>query len=232
MTVSASTAVGIRRRLGQVVSVLILQAALLFVAAGTARWLGAWLFLAITVGFLLVNGTLLLRRSPETIAERGRPANMATWDIWISGAWAVVSYLLLPIAAGLDIRAHAGQTLGLAWNVTAAVVLLAALSFAGWAMAVNTYFSTVVRIQRERGHTVCSTGPYGWVRHPGYVAFIAQTLATPLTLGSRWALIPACVAVALMIARTALEDRVLRAGLAGYEQYTQRVRHRLVPGVW
>lgn len=232
MTAPSSTAAGIRRRLGQVVSVLILQAALLFLAAGTARWLGAWLFLALTVGFLLVNGTLLLRRSPETVAERGRPATMATWDLWVSGAWAVVSYVLLPIGAGLDIRAHGGQTLGLAWNVTAALALLAAFTLAGWAMAVNTYFSTVVRIQSERGHSVCSTGPYRWVRHPGYVAFIAQTLATPLTLGSRWALGPACVAVALMITRTALEDRVLRTGLAGYEQYTQRVRYRLVPGIW
>jgi protein-S-isoprenylcysteine O-methyltransferase Ste14 len=232
MTISASTAAGIRRRLGQVVAVLILQAALLFLTAGTARWFGAWLFLAVTFGVLVINGAILLRRSPETIAERGRPSGMATWDLWISGAWALVFYVLLPIAAGLDIRAHAGQPLGLTWNVVAAIALLAGLSFAGWAMAVNAYFSTVVRIQSERGHTVCTAGPYRWMRHPGYVGFIAQTLATPLTLGSQWAVAPAMLAVALMVVRTAFEDRVLRAGLTGYEEYTQRVRYRLVPGLW
>ena len=99
-------------------------------------------------------------------------------------------------------------------------------------MIANAYFSTAVRIQTDRGHTVCRTGPYRYVRHPGYLGFILQSIAVPILLGSLWALVPGIVAAALMVVRTALEDRTLQAELLGYQQYSREVRYRLIPGIW
>ena len=111
-------------------------------------------------------------------------------------------------------------------------MVAAGLALSGWAMIVNAYFSTVVRIQRERGHTVCRTGPYRFVRHPGYVGFMLQSLGIPLLLGSWWALLPGFAAIAVMIIRTAFEDRMLQAELPGYQEYVRDVHYRLLPGIW
>jgi protein-S-isoprenylcysteine O-methyltransferase Ste14 len=109
---------------------------------------------------------------------------------------------------------------------------MAGMLLVSWAMASNKFFSTTVRIQDDRGQTVTSSGPYRLVRHPGYVGFLVSNLATPLLLGSLWALIPAVVLEALVVVRTALEDRTLQAELGGYRDYARRVRYRLLPGVW
>jgi protein-S-isoprenylcysteine O-methyltransferase Ste14 len=101
-----------------------------------------------------------------------------------------------------------------------------------WAMATNQFFSGVVRIQEERGHVVVSHGPYALVRHPGYVGVILAMVGAPLMLGSVWALIPAAATVGVIVIRTAHEDLTLTRDLAGYETYAQRVRYRLLPGIW
>ena len=103
---------------------------------------------------------------------------------------------------------------------------------AHWAMLANPFFEKTVRIQEERGHHVATGGPYRFVRHPGYVAFILMGFALPLGVGSAWALVPAGLNAALIVARTALEDRTLRRELPGYAEYAQRTRYRLLPGVW
>ena len=99
-------------------------------------------------------------------------------------------------------------------------------------MTANRFFSTMVRIQEERGHVVASSGPYRYVRHPGYVGYITAAFATALALGSLWALVPAGLGMCAFVVRTALEDKTLQKELAGYKEYTQRVRYRLLPGVW
>ncbi len=99
-------------------------------------------------------------------------------------------------------------------------------------MLSNPFFSTVVRIQKERGHAVTSRGPYGFVRHPGYAGMIVFTVAMPLILNSLWALAPAFFTVAATALRTALEDRMLQRELDGYADYSARVRYRLIPGLW
>ena len=113
-------------------------------------------------------------------------------------------------------------------------LLVVALGYAlwGWAMASNRYFSGLVRIQKERGHTVSTAGPYRLVRHPGYAGLILWTLATPLALGTLWAFVPAGLTVVAIVVRTALEDSTLRKELAGYDNYARQVRYRLLPGVW
>jgi protein-S-isoprenylcysteine O-methyltransferase Ste14 len=101
-----------------------------------------------------------------------------------------------------------------------------------WARKANNYFSTVVRIQTERGHKVCDSGPYKYVRHPGYLGSLLCSAATPAILGSIWAVIPAYLTIVLIIIRTILEDRTLEKELQGYSGYMKRVRFRLVPYVW
>lgn len=101
-----------------------------------------------------------------------------------------------------------------------------------WAMSVNGFYARVVRIQRDRGQEVCSSGPYRFVRHPGYVGGIVFSLALPFELGSLWAVVPALFVVLGFVARTALEDRTLRTELAGYPEYASRVRFKLLPAVW
>jgi protein-S-isoprenylcysteine O-methyltransferase Ste14 len=107
-----------------------------------------------------------------------------------------------------------------------------AAALIAWAMRTNRFFSAVVRIQRDRGHSVVREGPYGFVRHPAYTGMAAFTLATPLILNSRWARAPAAATAAAMVLRTALEDRTLRNELDGYEDYARTVRSRLVPWIW
>ena len=101
-----------------------------------------------------------------------------------------------------------------------------------WAMRENAFLSDVVRIQEDRGHTVCTTGPYRYVRHPMYVGVILIMICFPFSLGSLYTLIPAFIIVILFFIRTALEDKTLLEELPGYKEYAQRVRHRLIPGIW
>jgi protein-S-isoprenylcysteine O-methyltransferase Ste14 len=225
-------AAGIAARVGTIAFFVVLQAVVLFLAAGRLDWTWAWVYLGICLLSIAINGMFLLRTSPETIAERGRPQATQNWDKVIGGLWALVLYLILPLVAGLDARYGWTGELSAVWNLAGAVVLAAGLELGGWAMIANAYFSTAVRIQSDRGQTVCSSGPYRFVRHPGYVGFILQSLGTPLLLGSWWALLPGLTAVALIVIRTILEDRLLQAELAGYPEYTRQVRYRLVPGVW
>jgi protein-S-isoprenylcysteine O-methyltransferase Ste14 len=130
-----------------------------------------------------------------------------------------------------------GWTSGL-WPVPVALqiagLVIAVLAYAltTWAMTVNAYFSKIVRIQDERGHSVATDGPYQVVRHPGYLGTLAFELGTSIMLGSLWALVLSIVSVVLFIVRTALEDRMLQDELAGYAEYAKQVRYRLIPGVW
>ncbi len=227
-----NVAAGILKRIGTVAIFFVLIAVILFLAAGRLNWTWAWVYLGICLVSVLINGTIMLRTSPETIAERGRPQETKDWDKVVGGLWALAIYFALPLVAGLDVRFGWARELSAAWHIAGAVVLAVGLGLSAWAMIANAYFSTAVRIQSDRGQTVCRTGPYRFVRHPGYVGFILQSLCVPFLLGSLWALIPGITAAALMIIRTSFEDRMLQAELPGYRDFVQEVRYRLVPGIW
>ena len=228
----SDVAAGILKRVWTVAIFFVLIAAILFLAAGRLNWMWAWVYLGVCLVSVLINASIMLRTSPETIAERGRPQETKDWDKVVGGLWAVAIYFALPLVAGLDVRLGWTRDLGVAWHVAGVVALAVGLGASAWAMMANAYFSTAVRIQSDRGHTVCSTGPYRFVRHPGYVGFILQSISVPFLLGSWWALIPGITATVLMIIRTSLEDRTLQAELPGYQDYVHQVRYRLVPGVW
>ena len=223
---------GIRRRFIQLFLFLLAQAVILLLGAGQLFWLWAWVYLGICVASMTLNGFVLLRSSPETIAERGQARFTYKWDKIVSVLYGLFQFLLVPFVAGLDMRFSWTGELETTWHIVGAIVLVAAFAFSGWAVIVNAYFSSAVRLQTDRGHTVCRSGPYRFVRHPGYVGFIMQALSTPIVLGSVWGLFPGIAAGLTLIIRTSLEDSTLRRELPGYEDYARDVRFRLLPGVW
>jgi protein-S-isoprenylcysteine O-methyltransferase Ste14 len=150
-----------------------------------------------------------------------------------------IRFLALPfivahlVVAGLDVgRFGWSGPIPLAVQATALAGYAACMGLSLWAMAANRFFSPVVRIQDERGHHVVTSGPYGYLRHPGYTGLIVGSICGGVALGSWWSLVPLAPLVGMFLWRTAMEDRFLHEGLEGYVGYAQRVRYRLVPGLW
>lgn len=224
----------IRKRLFQIGFLVVFQALLLFAAAGTLKWMAAWAYLILYVAYIGMNGLILFPRkdSREMIEERSQiKEGSKNWDKVIGGITALFGPAIL-VVAGLDERFD--WTSGMyPWaQITASVVLALSYALFGWAMVSNKFFSTVVRIQKDRGHTVQSGGPYAYVRHPGYASLLVSYLSIPLMLGSVWAYLPVLFLILNLIVRTALEDRTLQNELEGYKEYAGRVQNRLIPGVW
>ena len=223
---------GILARAAQIAIVLLIQAAILFLGSGRFNWIWAWIFLGIYLASIAVNSLFMLRDNLETVAERGHAQFSRDWDRLLGGLWALMQFLAIPLVAALNLRFSWTADPSLLWHVAGGVLFAAGLALFGWAMITNAYFSTAVRIQTDRGQTVCRTGPYRFVRHPGYAGTLLQSVGMPLLLGSWWALIPGVLAGAFMTARAALEDRTLQAELPGYADFAREVTYRLVPGLW
>lgn len=222
----------IRKALIRFVLRIFVPALLLFLAAGRWDWIGAWIYLGVLAVCVSFNLSVLLPNNPEVLEERMQhEKGLRTWDKALAAATSVFWVAVLVIA-GLDQRWQWSPAMALWLSLGAVLVFVLGDLLFLWAMAVNKFFSKFVRIQKERGHQVVTTGPYRYVRHPGYVGWMMMNLAPPVILGSWWALIPAALAVCGMIVRTALEDRTLLKELEGYQEYAQRVRYKLLPGVW
>jgi protein-S-isoprenylcysteine O-methyltransferase Ste14 len=216
----------VRKRMIQVVIQTALFVAIVCGSAGTVRWIWPWAYLGTGAIILAVN-TLVLPR--ELIAERGSPReNVKTWDKVIAGI-SIVPVLGIMVVSGLDKRWAWSPELSVPVHLAGLAAMVLGQALFTWAMVSNKFFSTCVRIQMDRDHIVANGGPYRWVRHPGYVGY---SLATSLIFGSLWGLVPAGITLLLMVVRTALEDRTLQQELDGYQEYAQRVRYRLLPGVW
>ena len=200
-----------------------------------ARRLDLWPGFAYA-GFILAGGLaavgLMRTASPELLKERSSlHAGTKKWDIPLVFWIALGGPLSTCLVAGLDARFHGVRAAD--WTVCAGFFLgLAGVGIMLAAMGANRFFSTVVRIQTDRGHAVVHTGPYAVVRHPGYVGMLLTTIGTPFILASTWAWIPCAVSIAVLLVRTALEDATLRRELPGYEEFTKLTRSRLIPVIW
>jgi len=220
----------------------------------TSRAFAHWFVFAVAVGALVVGPAPRVERAalaawvaavtlppliavfgmdPALVSERLNPGPGARERLWVAFL-VVVPLVVSHVWIGrLDAgRYHWSPPMPPALRVTGVLVLAAGNALAHWAMAVNRFFSSVVRIQRDRGQHVVSEGPYGLVRHPGYAGVVLMLLGSPLALGSWWSMVPNVALGALLIHRTRLEERVLLAELDGYGAYAARVRARLLPGVW
>jgi protein-S-isoprenylcysteine O-methyltransferase Ste14 len=213
---------------------LAITGALLFVSAGTLDWPQAWVFLA-ELGILgLLSGYFIARSDPDLLRERLRSPvqkDQKPWDkLLLMGMFAL--WMGQYVVAGLDAKRFATSQMPLWINVLGALGVAMGLYAFHAVLRANTFAAPVVKIQAERKHHVISTGPYALVRHPMYAGSIPMVIGTPLLLGSWYALLCGAGILAILAVRAVLEEETLRAELQGYEAYAQRVRYRLIPGVW
>ena len=218
----------------QLFIVTILLPFLPLIISGKWDWWEAWVCALVYIGGFVISRALVRQRHPDLIAERAKILDHADAKAWdkILAPVAALGFALILLAAGL--QARLGDLVSIAgWlKALALALMLGGYALGTWAMLANRFFSGVVRIQTERGHTVVSGGPYRWLRHPGYAGALLTYLATPFWLASTWALAAALLTAVALVVRTALEDRTLQAELPGYAEYARRTRYRLLPGVW
>jgi protein-S-isoprenylcysteine O-methyltransferase Ste14 len=221
--------------IGKHIGMVIFVCGPLFVGAGTLNWDWAWAFTFVTLAGWTILSLVLARVNPELLNRRGQRmktlAGTKRWDWVIMSVYAVL-LIVTPLIAGLDYR-HTWST-PTPEGVRFVGIAVLAVSFVPltWAMAVNRFFEGTVRIQTNRGHQVVASGPYRYIRHPGYVGVVLQFIAVPLALGTAAAWIPALLGTLLYVCRTGLEDRTLRAELPGYADFARHTRYRLIPGIW
>ena len=214
---------------------LIIYLPVFFLTADDWKWGWGWVFYISLTVFLAAHPLLLIPINPQLLAERERGTQTADtkhWDRILTMIGGGIFPFGSQLLGALDHRFSWTVSLPVNIHILGAAVTIIGYAIFLWAMVSNAFFTEGVRIQTERGHTVCESGPYRFVRHPGYVGSILSILGIPLILGSLWALIPAVAGGAAFFVRTALEDRILLLELKGYAAYAARVRYRLIPGLF
>jgi len=219
----------------RLVVVYLLIPLILLICGGDLGWRQAWIYslLILTTG---IGGRIWAElQNPGLTAERQNIENIQNakaWDKVLAPLMAVSVCYPMVIVAGLDHRYNWSPEFPLWLSVIGFILIAFGYAFAAWAVVENRFFSSVVRIQTDRGHVVCDTGPYRFIRHPGYAGNILPLFGIVLALGSAWTLIPAVFALIITVIRTVLEDQTLQEELLGYRDYARRVRYRLIPGIY
>jgi protein-S-isoprenylcysteine O-methyltransferase Ste14 len=224
----------IGRLIWQTLAWLACMGVLLFVPAGTLRWPAAWIFLAEMGAFGLAGGLWLARHDPDLLRERLSPLVQRDQ---VASDRVLTAALVLFFAAWLVLMALDARHFGLwhfpLWLRAFGAVLIALSMYAGLlTFRENSFAAPVVKVQRERGQRVITTGLYRFVRHPMYTGALLLFVGTPLLLCSVWGLVAVPIMIVLLGIRIVIEERTLRASLDGYVQYMERVRYRLIPFVW
>lgn len=205
---------------------------IIFISAGHLDYWQGDIYVIIGLIMLLLNYTVL-RIDPELMEERSKPGeNTKKWDKLILGL-SLLMTIIMYIVAGLDSgRYH--LSIDFPWSLYLIGIILTILGQLLFLIAQkqNKFFSSTVRIQKERSHTVCQTGLYKFVRHPAYMGSIIQLIGFPLLFGSLWSIIPISISIIITIVRTYLEDKTLRNELKGYIEYSGKTRFRLFPYIW
>lgn len=197
-------------------------------------WWEAWVYGFINVLGFAISRAMAAKRNPDLISERAqfmKHENVFNWDK-ILAPLVVLGGGLIPLVVGLDELLNWSPAFSILIKIIALAIILTGYIWGSYALIQNRFFSGMVRIQSDRGHQVITSGPYRWMRHPGYAGAILTYLATPLFLDSGWAFVPAVFLVIVLVIRTSLEDKVLQVELEGYSEYADKVRYRLFPGVW
>jgi protein-S-isoprenylcysteine O-methyltransferase Ste14 len=199
--------------------------------AGKISWPMAWIVLGI---YFVSKIAGLVFIDPDLIRERADPGpDVDRGDKVIATLGYLGLYPSTLLVAGLDaIRFGPAVLIPQSIQMIGLLIFAFGYGFASWAALSNPFFTTFVRIQNDRDHSVISSGAYALIRHPGYAGVLLAHLALPFALGSIWALLPAALGTILFIVRTAREDQTLQDQLVGYSEYQTRVRWRLLPGVW
>jgi protein-S-isoprenylcysteine O-methyltransferase Ste14 len=202
--------------------------------SGNWLWWEAWVYAILCILGFVVSRVLAGRRHPGLLSERARfmrHADALPWDKVLAPLLSLGGGFM-PLVAGLDARFSWSPAFILPVKLAALAVILAGYALASNALIENRYFSGVVRIQADRDHHVVSSGPYRWMRQPGYAGALLTYLGTPVFLDAVTAFLPTAILLILLVIRTYLEDTTLQERLAGYGEYTREVPYRLLPGVW
>lgn len=197
-------------------------------------WWEAWVYAGISIMGFAISRILAARRHPDILAERAKflqHEDAKPFDKILSPLVGLGGGII-PIIAGLDELFQWSPGFSLTIKIMSLIIILAGYTLASYALIENRFFSGMVRIQTDRNHEVVSGGPYRWVRHPGYAGSLITYPFIPLLLDSEWTLIPAVLLVIILVIRTYMEDNTLQQELPGYADYAQKVRYRLIPGVW
>lgn len=204
---------------------------LLMISAGTIYWINGWVYFVLIVLYEVVYVLFLLKINPGLLNERGNIIKEGTkrFDKIFAVLYIPLAFLVL-IISGLDAVRYGWTTMTSWINILGVILFIMVWPLSLWALSVNSYFSFTVRIQKD--HKVCQTGPYKYIRHPGYAAGIVSILASPFILGSWWGITPSALIAVMLVIRTTLEDRTLQKELDGYKDYTKTTPYRLIPYVW
>ena len=224
----------VRNWIKLIITYLLMPLVLLIIGWDLAWWQG-WLSSLLSVVIGIGSRVFAEKRHPGLMAERGKfgkDQNVKRWDKVLAPLMAISLSFPLFIVAGLDHHFGWSPEFPIWLNILGLLLIIIGYTFASWAIIENRFFSSVTRIQKERGHTVCDSGPYRVVRHPGYAGNVLALPGIVMALGSVWTIIPVIVALIIAVTRTALEDKTLQEELPGYRNYVNRVRYRLIPGVF
>lgn len=211
----------------------ILMTIAFFLAAGHLSVLRAWLAFILHFSGAIVGAILMGKFAPGLANQRASiKEGTKGWDKIILAIYFLLVLLVIPMVAGLDVGRYQWSELGISYGIFGFALYFGFFLLFHWAMLSNRHFEESSRIQKDRTHSVVTKGPYGIVRHPGYVAMIFAGLADSFIIGSQYALIPSLFAVVVVIIRTSLEDRMLQKELEGYAEYAGKIKYRLIPGLW
>jgi protein-S-isoprenylcysteine O-methyltransferase Ste14 len=223
-----------KRLLLRTFSFLGLLALLFYMFSGTETWPAAQVYVALLALMGLGTGLILLRRDPGLLAERMRSPIQKEQKRWdkVLIALLLLLYVGWLVVIELDAERFHWSSVPLAVQVIGAILICVTICSQWLIVRENSFATPVVKIQRERGHSVVTTGPYAFVRHPMYAGAIPFLIGTPLLLGSWWGLFLIPVLIAVLAIRAVLEERTLKAELEGYADYAKRVRYRFMPHIW
>lgn len=197
-------------------------------------WWEAWIYATTSIGGFVISRILAARRNPDLIAERARMLehqDAQPWDKTLAPLLGLGGGLLM-LTVGLDGLWNGFPIFSVPVKMVSLIFVVGGYVLGAYALIANRFFSGMVRLQTDRQHSVVSSGPYRWVRHPGYAGALLTYLATPFFLDSLWAILPTLFITVVLVVRTSLEDQFLQANLEGYREYARRVCYRLLPGVW
>lgn len=221
-----------KRRMLRLFLMVLLFILVIFISAGRLTYWQGWGYGAVSVILFLIS-SLIFKDKTDLIRERSKPGPGTKWWDKIFFSLYIPMYLAIFMVGCLDAGRYGwSPQLPVSVYIISYLALFVSNSIIMWAMWTNTFFSSTVRIQTDRGHEVVRDGPYRFIRHPGYVGAILMPTSIALVLGSLWALIPAGITWALIIVRTHLEDITLQKELPGYSDYAGKVKYRLLPGIW
>lgn len=211
---------------------IIVTGIVFFLSSGQLINLRAWIYFAAYLCGSLIFSFVLLKRSPELLNARGKvQKGTKSFDKYLILTYFLLAIIITPLTAGLDVR-YDLFIIPFQYLYLAIILYILSATFSLWPMLHNPFFEGTVRIQNDRMHKVVKSGPYKFIRHPGYIGMLIGSFPLPFAFGSLLSLIPVLIMVIIIFVRTYYEDRTLQEELPGYADYSKEVKYRLIPFIW